>query len=203
MGVRRGEDWGGTGSLPPGAVIVSSDAEARDVVTEARREGREIPVLALLGGDLCRTLGGRGDRARLDSPEATHVTCDLGSVLCDGRLHWFVAHLIARRSWWRGRVVAVMNAPLRGRWRVAPAGHPGDGRLDVLDADPDLATRIRIRRRLGPGDHVPHPEIATRRTTAQTFTFEPRLDIHLDGMNVGRFGDIAVRVEPGAVRVVV
>lgn len=203
MGVRRGEDWGGTGSLPPGAVVVSSDAEAREVVTEARRESREIPVLALLGGDLCRTLGGRGDRGRLDSPDATHVTCDLGSVLCDGRLHWFVAHLVARRSWWRGRVVAVMNAPLLDSWRVAPAGHPGDGRLDVLDGDPDLPDRVRIRRRLVPGDHVPHPAISLRRTTAQTFTFDRPLDIHLDRTVVGRFRDIAVRVEPGALRVVV
>lgn len=203
MGVRRGEDWGETGSLPQGAVIVSSDAEAREVVTEARRGSREVPVLALLGGDLCRTLGGRGDRARLESAEATHVTCDLGSVLCDGRLHWFVAHLIARRRWWRGRVVAVMNAPLLGSWRVAPAGHPGDGRLDVLDADPGLATRVRIRRRLGPGDHLPHPEISLRRTTAETFAFDRPLDVQLDGTVVGRFRELAVRVEPGALRVVV
>ena len=34
--------------------------------------------------DLCRTLGGRGDEARLRSDEAMTLTCDLGWALIDG-----------------------------------------------------------------------------------------------------------------------
>ncbi|OWY62933.1 hypothetical protein B7486_55775, partial [cyanobacterium TDX16] len=110
MTVRKGEPWGALGPLPDRGVLVHDDAEARAVVEAARRAGEDPPPLGLLGGDLCRTLGGRGDAARLRSPEATRATVDLGSVSFDGEQHWFVAHLVARRSWWRGQVVVAMNA---------------------------------------------------------------------------------------------
>ena len=42
-------------------MVVGSDAEARHVVEEARRAIRPVPPLALAGGDLRRTMGGRGD----------------------------------------------------------------------------------------------------------------------------------------------
>ena len=94
--IRKGEAWGAVGPLPPDTVVVRSNTQARAVVTDARRNGRAIPPLALLGGDLCRTLGGTGDEARLRSGGATEVGVDLGAVLLDGRLHWFLAHLVAR-----------------------------------------------------------------------------------------------------------
>ena len=148
MPIRKGEAWGDPAPLPPHGVIVRSDAEARAIVTAARRAGEPVPPLGLLGGDLCRTLGGTGDEARLHGPEAMQLPVDLGAVLVDGRLHWFVAHLVARRGWWRGRVVAAMNAQFLGPWDVAPKGHPDDGRLDVLDADLPLGQRWSARRRL-------------------------------------------------------
>ena len=85
-----------------------------------RRAGQTLPTLGLLGGDLCRTLGGPGDEARLRSDDAMTFQVDVGAALLDGRLHWFVAHLIARRSWWRGRLVAVMNAEWLGAWDLGP-----------------------------------------------------------------------------------
>lgn len=121
MGIGRGQDWGTTGPLPPDGVVVRTDAEARGVVTEARRAGEEIPPLGLLGGDLCRTVGGRGVEARLRSDQATRLTVDVGAVLVDGRLQWFVAHLVARRSWWWGPIFAACNAQWLGTWDVAPA----------------------------------------------------------------------------------
>src|SRR5687768_11722270 len=133
MPISKGEPWGEPGPLPSHGVIVRSDLEARAVVTAARRAGEPVPPLGLLGGDLCRTLGGTGDEARLRSESALQVPIDLGSVLLDGRLHWFVAHLVARRSWLFGRVVVAMNAEHLGGWDVAPSGHPNDGRLDVFD----------------------------------------------------------------------
>jgi hypothetical protein len=184
-------------------VEVSSDRAAREAVTRARRAGTPVPMLGLLGGDLCRTLGGRGDRARLHGPDAMRLPVDLGSVLIDGRQHWFVAHLIARRSWWRGPVVAVMNAQWLGRWNVAPRGHPDDAMLDVLEGDPSLDDRLKARRRLPLGTHVPHPDIAQRRVGALQLSFERPTPIWLDGERVATARTLSIRVEPDALTCVV
>jgi hypothetical protein len=184
-------------------VVVSSDAEARAVVERARRAGGPLPALGLLGGDLCRTLGGRGDPERLRSPDATTVTCDLGCVVLDGNVHWFVAHAVLRRSWWRGRVVAVMNAQWRRTWDVAPRAHPGDGLLDVLDGDLPVGDRWKARPRLPTGTHVPHPGIRVTRAASVQLDLDPALDVWLDGEQVGRAASVVARIEPDALTVVV
>jgi hypothetical protein len=203
--VRKGEAWGGAGGLPEHGVVVGSDAEARRVVTAARRAGEPPPVLGLAGGDLCRTLGGRGDPGRLRTPGAARVQVDLGSVLVDGVQNWFVAHLVARRSWWRGRIVAAMNAEFLGAWDVAPRAHPGDGLLDVLDvsAAMPLADRFRARRRLPGGGHLPHPAVAVQRRPALQVDLDGPTPVWLDGEQVGRARRLSVRVEPDALTCVV
>ncbi len=203
MTIEKGERWGAPGPLPPHGVTVRTDAQARSVVEEARRAGRDVPPLGLLGGDLCRTVGGRGDEGRLRSPEAMSLPVDLGSVLLDGRLHWFVAHLVVRRSWWRGRVVAVMNAQWIGRWDVAPRSHPGDGLLDVFDGDLSLDDRWKARARLPTGTHVPHPGIGQRRVPALQVELDRPTPVWLDGERVGEARTLAVRVEPDALTCVV
>jgi hypothetical protein len=201
--IAKGEPWGEPGPLPPHGVVVRSDREARAIVTAARRANEPIPPLGLLGGDLCRTLGGTGDEDRLRSASAMRLPVDLGAVLVDGRLHWFVAHLIARRSWWRGRVVAVMNAQYLGAWDVAPRGHPDDGRLDVLDADLPLDERWQVRARLRSGTHVPHPRIDEKHVTAVQVDLERPTPVFLDGEELGPATALAVRVEPDALVCVV
>lgn len=203
MTVRKGEPWGALGALPDHGVLVHDDAEARAVVEAARRAGEQPPPLGLLGGDLCRTLGGRGDVARVRSPDATRATVDVGSVLVDGEAHWFVAHLVARRSWWRGRVVAAMNAQWLGRWSVAPRAHPGDGLLDVLDGDLALGQRWKAKARLPTGTHLPHPGVQVERTRAARLDLDPALDIWLDGQRIGRARHLSLQVEPDALEVVV
>ena len=202
MGIRRGRNWGTPGALPDGGVIVAGDAEARRVTEEARRRGEPLPTLGLAGGDLCRTLGGRGDVARLRDGGSL-LTCDLGSVLLDGRIHWFTAHLVARHTWLRGRVVVVMNAAFLGRWNLGPRAHPGDGLLDVSDADPPLRQRLGAWRRLPSGTHVPHPDITTSRVATFSATFERPVPVRLDGVAAGRARTITVRVEADALQVVV
>lgn len=203
MTIEKGVPWGSPGRLPADGAVVRSDAEARVVVEAARRAGRPVPPLGLLGGDLCRTLGGTGDAARLRSADAMTFSVDLGAALVDGRLHWFVAHLVARRSWWRGRAVSVMNAQWLGRWDLGPRSHPDDGLLDISDADLSLSQRLAARRRLPLGTHVPHPDIATRRTAAWQTDLRPPLDVWLDGEKLGRARELSVRVEPDALTVVV
>jgi hypothetical protein len=203
--VRRGEAWGEAGGLPPRAVVVASDVEARRVVEAARRAGEAPPPLALAGGDLCRTLGGRGDQGRWERGEAVQVPVDLGSVLLDGRQFWFVAHLVVRRSWWRGRVVAAMNAQFLGSWDVAPQAHPGDGRLDVVDAAAELSLvdRLKARRRLPAGGHVPHPQIKVTRRPAVQLELAAGTPVWLDGEPEGEARTLSLRLEPGALTCIV
>ncbi|HMQ25254.1 MAG TPA: hypothetical protein PKA98_04660 [Acidimicrobiales bacterium] len=204
MTVRRGQAWGETGPLPDDGVVVRTDAEARAVVEAARRGGEDPPPLGLLGGDLCRTLGGRGDERRLPSADATRAVVDLGCVLVDGRQFWFVAHLVARRSWWHGPVVLAANAQWLGSWDVAPRSHPGDGKLDVVVADLSLRDRTKAWRRLPQGRHVPHPGITERQVEAVQLDLAPACPVWLDGERVAdRARALSLRIEPDALAVVV
>jgi YegS C-terminal NAD kinase beta sandwich-like domain len=205
MTVRKGKGWGEPGTLAEDGVVVHSDAEARRIVERARRSGERPPPLGVAGGDLCRTLGGRGDVARLRSRDAVQLPVDLGTVLVDGRLHWFVAHLVARRSWWRGPLVAAMNAEFLGDWDVAPRAHPNDGLLDMVEvaAGMSLADRIKARRRLSVGGHVPHPAIKQSRRPAFQIEFDHPTRVWLDGERIGVATSLSVRIEPDALICVV
>jgi len=202
MTIEKGEPWGSPGTLPADGLVVRSDAEARAIVEQARRAAEPVPTLGLLGGDLCRTVGGAGDEARLRSDEAVRLPVDLGAVLIDGRLHWFVAHLVARKRWWRGRVYAAMNAEFIGQWDVAPRSHPNDGRLDTFDVTMSTGERLKARGRLPSGTHLPHPQIKERRVSAAQVDVEG-LDVWLDGECIGPAKTLSIRVEPDALTVVV
>jgi hypothetical protein len=203
--ISKGSPWGGPGVLPGDGVVVRSDAEARAALEAARRERRPYPTLGLLGGDLCRTAGGTGAEARLRDGTGMVLPVDLGEALVDGRVHLFVAHAVVRgRSLWRGRVVAAMNAQFVGRWDVAPRAHPGDALLDVVEVDPAMGVgeRWKARGRLRSGTHVPHPSIRVRRVDAVQLDGEGQ-SLWLDGVRVGPFGTLSLRVEPDALNVVV
>jgi hypothetical protein len=202
MTIEKGQPWGTAGALPADAIIVRSDAQARAVVERARRAGTPLPALGLLGGDLCRTVGGAGDEARLRSDEAVQLPVDLGAALIDGRLHWFVAHLVARKRWWRGRVFAAMNAEYLGNWDVAPRSHPNDGLLDTFEVTMAVGERLKARSRLATGTHVPHPGIKQRRVAAVQVDVGG-LDVWLDGERVGPAHSLSIRVEPDALTCVV
>jgi hypothetical protein len=198
--IRKGQDWGRPGALPADAVLVRTDAEARRVVTTARRAGRPPPPLGLLGGDLARALGATGDEERLRSGSAHELSVDLGSVLLDGTIEWFVAHLVARRPTWTGRFVVAMNTEYLGAWKVAPRAHPNDGRLDLLDGSLSLDDRLKARRRLPRGEHVPHPGVVTRQTDAVQIELDRPTTVRLDGERCGRVRRLSIRVEPDALR---
>ncbi|MDP9403087.1 MAG: hypothetical protein M3P85_07065 [Actinomycetota bacterium] len=202
MTIEKGKPWGGPGALPADGVVVRSDAEARAVLEEARRQQRPFPALGLLGGDLWHTLGGTGDEARLRSPEAATFPVDLGEALVDGRLSFFVAHLVAHNRLWSRGFVA-MNAQWRGAWNLGPRAHPGDALLDTYDVRLRHGDLSKVRARLHHGTHLPHPRIKERRAAAVQVELDRALPIELDGERIGAGRMLSVRVHPDALRVVV
>ncbi len=204
MTIRKGEAWGGPGSLPDDGVVVHSDAQARTAVESARAQDRPVPTLGLLGGDLCKTLGGPGDEPRLRSPEAMCFPVDLGRVeLADGRRHWFVAHAVMRHRGWLGRAVAVMNAQWLGDWDLGPRAHPGDARLDVTDGRVPLGDLLQARARVRTGTHLPHPGLRTARVGRIELDFRRTETLWLDGQRVARVRQVTIEVEPDALWVVI
>ncbi len=192
--IAKGSSYGEPAAVPDGLVVVRSDAEARAVLEVARREGRPYPALGLLGGDLCRTLGG-GTGPIL---AGVRFPVDLGLVLADGRLHLFVASLVARTRGWTRAFVA-MNAQYLGRWDLAPRSHPGDGILDTYDVRLRPGQLLPVRARLPHGTHLPHPGITERRAPAVQVELDRALPLRLDGEPVGcRVRVLSVRVEPDA-----
>lgn len=220
IGERRpewGVDWGISADVPQNIRCVHDDAAAAEIVTVAYRDGSSQPPIMLAGGDMAKTLG-VGDLCLLcesfgvdtlskSKPvsshpfKATRLRVDVGSVHIDGQQFWFLAHLVARRSWWWGRVLTISNASFMGEWNVAPRAHPGDGRLHVLDTQCSIAVRWVARRRLRFGTHVPHPDIHQRRITQAQFSFDAPLDVYLDKTKHARTSQLEVSVIPAALEI--
>ncbi|BAN02910.1 diacylglycerol kinase family protein [Ilumatobacter coccineus] len=205
MTIEKGADWGSEVERPADLVIAQNDAELASML--ARDDTRERPVtdvaVAVANGDVFTTVGARpiGDRRRL-----RRVPIDLVHVRLDGRASRpVVAHVLARLpwsrgGWWRGPVLAVMNAEFVGPYDVAPRGHPNDGRAETfaLATDTSLRQRLAIRSRMRAGTHLPHPAIASRPVRQGSWTFETPLVVIADGVTLGRASTIEIEVEPDA-----
>ncbi len=203
MTISKGSSYGTPGPLPDDGLVVDSDAAARAAVEAARHEGRPFPTLGLVGGDLARTLGATGEPNRPRSNDAVTFPVDLGEVLIDGRLHFFVAHLVARTRTWSYAFVAMNAQWYQGRWNLGPRAHPNDGLVDTYEAKLGVADRFKVRSRLHHGAHLPHPGISERRAAAVQVTLPRPLPIELDGEVVGTGRNLSVRVKPDALEVVV
>ncbi len=208
MTIQRGQPWGRTAPLPPDAPIISTNSELRQTVSDQRSEAGTSQPIGVLGGDLWQVVGAPGGGLqRLRSDQAHTAQIDLISVRADGENLWACVSVLARTSWWYGPVVAVMNAEFAGRWRIAPAAHPNDGRLHVLEMGingPPLRLRERFvaRGRLRTGSHIPHPAISVRRVTDADFRFERPLQLWLDGERIGKCQQLSVRAVPDAAEIV-
>jgi diacylglycerol kinase family enzyme len=123
--------------------------------------------------------------------DALEVTFDAETTIA-------VAHVIVRRRWWRGPLLAVMNADHVGNWNVAPRAHPNDGRFDVVEVAPTMSIRHRLqaRARLAQGTHVPHPDIAVRAASTAVWEFRRPMRLAVDGVDRGRVRRLAVRLVP-------
>jgi hypothetical protein len=194
MTVEKGKPWGRSAPLPPHGITVESDAAASEIAGAALADQRPLPTIGLLAGDLCRTVGGPGDRERMHTHAAVTLPVDVCEVEFDGMRRVFVAHVVARRSWWHGRIWAALNAEWIGDWDVAPRAHPGDGLLDIVDVTLSARDRVRARKRVATGTHVPHPQIRQQRVGSVEVEFDRALKIWADGMPIGESRAISVRV---------
>lgn len=195
MTIRKGEPWGAAVAAPPDLLIIESDAAARDAVLAGAR------TIGLAHGDLARTMGG-GARGRFDG-KVVRAPVDLLRVTADGDSTLVVAHVVARRSWWRGQVVMVMNAQFLGRYDVAPRSHPNDGRVEVLTvaAAMPLRERLQARRRAVTGTHLPHPRLTMVQVGEYRVEFVRPLTVWVDGVKWRRAMVLEVHVEPDALTV--
>jgi YegS C-terminal NAD kinase beta sandwich-like domain len=189
MVIQKGKDWGTPGVLPPDAPVAHSNAELRAHASEGAR------VIGVTGGDLCRTLNGSGSMSMV-------FPIDLCRLTSQGVDELFVAHCLARNGWLHGPITAVMNAQFIGTWDVAPRSHPNDGVVDVLEISMGLSDRLKARKRLETGTHVPHPLITQRRVRSAEFHLNRPTKIWLDGELITTLTDFSITVEPDALTVV-
>ncbi len=198
MTIGKGHDWGTTVERPADLVVVADDTSFVAALTTDPRQ-----PLGLSGGDMFRTVGARPLDAR---SEVLALPIDTVSVSLDGALPVVgLAHVVVRRPWWRGgvfrgAVLAVMNAEFYGRFDVAPRGHPNDGRVETLLVDPamSLRQRLALRRRLPRAAHLPHPMISTRSVRSHEWSFDERLRVFVDGVDIGACSQLTLSVEPDA-----
>jgi hypothetical protein len=206
--IRPGEEWGGLGAIPSDTPVVTGDIALADYIRAhagaTPDDPTEFPLVALAGGDLCRTLGGRGDVSERLGGIGPIAAVDVGCARLDEELEvLFVAHVVARHPGWRGSFAVVMNAEFLGPLRLAPRGHPGDGQFDVTEGSLPWRERLVARTRARTGDHVPHPALQTRRVDAARLTLDGRMAIHVDGRRLGTAHVIDISRHPRRVLVAV
>ncbi len=198
MTIEKGQPWGATVESPAGLRYIGDDAG----IVSALRDGSGRPV-ALTGGDLHRTVGGR-DPLGID--QLLELPIDLLRVtLDDGEPRRACAHVLMqsprlRGGWWRGPVVMVMNAEFVGDWHIVARGHPNDGRAESCSWGFDFRLRQRwqARRRLPGNRHVPHPQIETSSFRQSGWEFERPMQIRIDGAPAVTAQRVDVVVEPDA-----
>lgn len=202
MTIRKGSDYGRAQPLAPGGPIVSTDAELHALMTSVRSDAAGAPTVGLLGGDLCRTLGGTGDSRRLFSPEARTLPIDLGLATIDGNDFVFTSHVVVGALFGTD-FIAVMNAQWWGPFDLGPRSHPGDGLLDVTQGSLSWSQRRMARRRARTGSHLPHPQLRTTRVSAAEFTFDRPVPVLIDHSVSIKAVSLSIRVIPDAFSVVI
>ncbi|MGB3734953.1 MAG: hypothetical protein WA964_08360 [Ilumatobacter sp.] len=198
MTISKGSDWGDVVARPADLRVAASDHDLATMLADG--SGQPTAVSA---GDVHRTVGGR---PLDDRDELLSLPIDLMRVsLDDAEPVAAVAHVLARSpwragGWWRGEVLAVMNAEFVGDLDVAPRGHPNDGRAESFHVGAQMGLRQRweVRRRLPSARHLPHPEIAVRPIRSMTWDFDRQRAVVVDGRGVGCARRLTVHVDADA-----
>lgn len=126
------------------------------------------------------------------------------------RLRWWHRRRSLRvevdgRVLFEGRATTVLVANgqfLRGH-DVVPAGHPGDGRLEVQVYALEPGERGPMRRRLPGAAHLPHPRIHTGSGRSVLVHGVRPAALEVDGARRGPVGSVRAVLRPGAYRLLV
>lgn len=201
MTLSPGDSWGSLATLYADAPIAHSDRELAELV---QTDPDSELTIGLTAGDLCRTLGGRGDVESRLGKQTTIVPVDVAEIrLDDENPLMFVAHMVGRGRFWSGQGLVAMNAEWMGEWRMAPRAHPGDGILDVVSGHLSLRQRLLARSRLPVGEHLPHPGLESSRRRDIDVSFGRRRRIYLDGTYVGTHDRVQIAVGRSRVNIAV
>jgi hypothetical protein len=206
--IRRGQDWGEPTTLDEDTPVFHDDASAAAAVQEAFDVGATLPTIALVGGDLHRTLG---SPHRLESDlragRGVRFPIDLGVMTFeDGRSpRVFLSSVVAHvgRQLWSGRTVTVMNGSFCGGLDLGPRAHPNDGVLDVVDGTLSRRDARRAMIRAATGTHLPHPDLIERRTASYVVEADRPLHLTIDGSPVTSTDRFSISCVPDALSVVV
>lgn len=230
--IRRGEEWGTPAGGPPDLEVLGDDPALATAVGRVRASlaAPRVRFDAAPTSDLARAVGlvgpgaattevpldvitvaGTLDGGVPDDPAEAAVAVNavvLGPA--PDRLRWWhrrrpTSVVVDGRVVFDGPATTVLVANgqfLRGH-DVAPAGHPGDGRLEVQVYALDPGERARMRRRLADATHVPHPRIATSSGKSLLVERAPSGPLEVDGAARGRRGRLRAEVLPEAYRLLV
>jgi hypothetical protein len=192
VGLQPGHDWGEIAPDPIGLVRVQGDRE----LAAALNSPRSSP-LQVTGGDLARTIGCH--RPRHPETPWRRVPIDQIAVTTEHGSATAVAHVVIRRSWWRGPVVLICNAEFLGSWDIAPRAHPGDGLIDLIEVAQSMSPRARFQawRRVHTGTHLPHPDLRSRQVESASWEFARPVRVIVDGQRWMRARQISVTVHAG------
>jgi len=202
MTIKKGSEYGVQRPLPVDAPLASTDGELRQLVVSSRRQGESTITVGLLGGDLCKTLGGPGSAERLYGPDAITVPVDLVIAVLDGVEVPFVAHAIVGKPFTKDSAM-VMNAQWLGDLDFGPRAHPGDGLIDITTGSLGWRERRLARSRAKTGTHLPHPSLSSRRTKSETMRFDQLRPVCVDSELKVHAQTISFHVLPDAFFVVV
>jgi len=196
MPIERGEDWGWQAD-ESGPFPMCNDDAAVAAAIEA-----QTPIVRLADGDLARTLG--MSAAQLARPSSWHVPIDaLRVTLDDGVSQIVAAHVVVGRWFESAGWCGVLNAAFIDTRNWAPRAHPGDGFADIVTAGLSIGDRFKAQRRALTGSHVPHPDIAIRRSREATLQFDKARPVRLDGNASTRAKQVHFEVIPNAIVVAV
>ncbi len=201
MVIQRGESWGSEGIAVDDLVWASSDSELAKHISAGRKD------IAVLGGDMWRTIGSRNRRV-LSGEAAMCLPIDVMQVeyqTGNGAIvtKMAVANVVLRAAnlrggWLRGEISVVANAQFFRKWDVAPRGHPNDGRVELTKVSRAMGLRQRLsaRKRLHTGTHLPHPLIETKSVKS----FVTSLDevshqiLWIDQQRIGQVKNVTIQV---------